>query len=49
MKLEQEIYKKEGINYEIKHTDNVKTIDIIINKKDKIKKDILFLIEKIIY
>ena len=36
MKLEQEIYKKEGINYEIKYTDNTKTIDLM-DKKNKIK------------
>ena len=36
LKSEQEIYKKKGINYEIKYTDNTKTIDLI-NKKDKLK------------
>ena len=40
LKSKQEIYKKEGINYEIKYTDNTKAM-YLINKKDKIKGSIV--------
>ena len=35
LKSKQEIYKKEGINYAIKYTDNTKAI-YLINKKERI-------------
>ena len=47
LKSKQEICKKEGIsNYEIKYTDNTKTIDLI-DKNKKIKWSIFILLKRL--